>query len=131
MKIFQILNDICYWEATAQFPTLKSLQGRFTPETVFVEAPDHVFAGWGYIDGEFIQPELPQPSEWKDEGGKIYRWAYDEKTGTFYIAGEDGKPVTPEDIPDVVAALRDALEALAILGIEPEEREHEELHTRG
>ena len=26
----------------------------------FVEAPDNVFEGWGYLDGEFIQPVPPE-----------------------------------------------------------------------
>lgn len=72
MKVFQIEADICYWDATRQFPTVESTEGWFPPDLTFVEAPDYVFEGWGYVDGEFIKPTAP-------EG-----WVYDEETGTFY-----------------------------------------------
>lgn len=72
MKCFQVLNEICHWDATNQFPTVESTIGYFPPDLLFVEAPDYVFEGWGYVDGEFIKPEPP-------EG-----WVYDENTGTFY-----------------------------------------------
>lgn len=72
MKIFQILNGFCHWDATALHPTLKSTRGRYAPDIVFVEAPDCVFEGWGYADGEFIRPEPPSG------------WVYDDATGTFY-----------------------------------------------
>ena len=80
MKIFQIVNGFCHWDATPQFPTLKSLEGKFGAECEFVEAPDYVFEGWGHIDGEFLQPEAP-------EG-----WLYDESSGTFYEDPTSGKP---------------------------------------
>lgn len=73
MKVFQIENEICYWEATRQFPTVESTIGYFPSNLLFVEAPDYVFEGWGYINGRFIKPTPP-------EG-----WLYDENTGTFYI----------------------------------------------
>lgn len=75
MKIFQIENNICYWDATKQFPTVESTIGYFPTSLLFVEAPDYVFEGWGYVDGQFIKPTPP-------EG-----WLYDDKTGTFYIPG--------------------------------------------
>jgi len=71
MKIFQILNDLCWWDATSKHPTLKSTAGVYAPDIVFVEAPDHVFEGWGYINGQFIKPVPP-------EG-----WRYDDETGSF------------------------------------------------
>lgn len=71
-KVFQIEGNSCYWDATRQFPTLDSTVGYFPPSVLFVEAPDYVFEGWGYMDGEFIKPTPP-------EG-----WEYDEATGTFY-----------------------------------------------
>lgn len=77
MKIFQIEGNLCHWDATNQFPTLESLADCFPPDLLFVEAPDYVFEGWGYADGEFIKPEIP-------EG-----WLYDDKTGTFYPEHED------------------------------------------
>lgn len=75
MKVFQIEANICYWDATRQFPTVESTVGFFPPSLLFVEAPDHVFEGWGYVDGTFIKPTPP-------EG-----WLYDEQTGTFYQEG--------------------------------------------
>lgn len=80
MKVFQILNGICHWEATSVHPTVESTIGRYSPETLFVEAPDFVFEGWGYDydTGEFVQP-TPPPG-----------WLYDPETGTFYP--EDSEP---------------------------------------
>lgn len=76
MKVFQVIGGICYWDATSQFPTKESTIGFFPPEDLFVEAPDTVFTGWGYVDGKFLKPEAP-------EG-----WLYDEESGTFYPEGE-------------------------------------------
>ena len=122
MKIFQILNGFCHWDATRKFPTLESLAGRFPPTDIFVEAPDHVFEGWGYADGEFVQPPLPEPSEWTDEEtGEPYHWVYDTDTGTFYIADENGEPVDNSELGKAIAALKDATDALTILGVEQEE----------
>lgn len=77
MKIFQIVNDICYYDATPVHPTLKSTEGKYPPDVLFVEAPDKVHEGWGYDetqvgDARFIQPTPPAG------------WQYDEDTGTFY-----------------------------------------------
>lgn len=72
MKVFQIESGFCYWDATRQFPTKESTVGFFPPSVIFIEAPDYVFEGWRYVNGEFIKPTAP-------EG-----WFYDEKTGTFY-----------------------------------------------
>lgn len=76
-KIIQVLNGVCHWDATVQFPTLEATKGRFAPNIVFVEAPDYVFEGWGFDalaegDARFIKPTVP-------EG-----WLYDDETGTFY-----------------------------------------------
>lgn len=84
MKVFQIEAEICHWDATRQFPTVESTIGYFPPSLVFVEAPDYVFEGWGYVDGEFIKPTPP-------EG-----WLYDENTGTFYPEGYE--PEEPEEM---------------------------------
>ncbi|HOR13608.1 MAG TPA: hypothetical protein PKX46_06740 [Clostridia bacterium] len=77
MKIFQILNSICHWDATGKHPTIESTQGLYAPDIVFIEAPDYVFEGWGYDaeaegDERFIQPTPPE------------HWLYDPETGTFY-----------------------------------------------
>lgn len=84
MKVFQIEAEICHWDATRQFPTVESTVGYFPPSLLFVEAPDYVFEGWGYVDGEFIKPTPP-------EG-----WVYDEDTGTFYPEGY--VPEEPEEM---------------------------------
>lgn len=86
MKIFQIKDNFCHWDATKKFPTLQSLEGRFPADVLFVEAPDNVREGWGYLNGEFIQPTPP-------EG-----WAYDEGTGTFYPIDEVAPSQQPTDM---------------------------------
>ena len=93
MKIFQIKNDLCHWDATRQFPTLESTTNRVASNIVFVEAPDHVFEGWGYVNGEFIRPEPP-------EG-----WLYDEASGTFYPEN----PIEPEPVIDEAIVVLDLL----------------------
>lgn len=76
MKLFQIEANVCHWDATNKFPTKESTVDYFPPDVLFVEAPDYVFEGWGYMDGEFIKPTPPDG------------WAYDENTGTFYPEDE-------------------------------------------
>lgn len=78
MKVFQLLNGFCHWDATKIHPTLADTAGLYAPDIVFIEAPDNVFEGWGYSGGGFVQPEAP-------EG-----WLYDAATGTFYP--ENGMP---------------------------------------
>ena len=90
MKIFQIENGFCHWDATAKFPTLDATNGRFPPDVLFVEAPDHVREGWGYLDGEFIQPQPP-------EG-----WGYDMDSGTFYPIND----IAPYQQPTEMEQLR-------------------------
>lgn len=94
MKVFQIEANFCHWDATNQFPTKESTVGYFPPEVLFVEAPDYVFEGWGYIDGEFIKPTPP-------EG-----WIYDEETGTFYPEGYVPKVIlSNEELTDILSVL--------------------------
>lgn len=61
MKIFQIVNGVCHWDATNEYPTLDSTVGKFDPDVVFVEAPDYVTEGWRYENGRFIHPDGKQP----------------------------------------------------------------------
>lgn len=80
MKIFQVLNGFCHWDATEVVPNLEFAKERYAPDIIFVEAPDYVFEGWGfdkYAEGDerFIKPTPPDG------------WLYDEKTGTFYQEG--------------------------------------------
>lgn len=85
MKIFQILDGICYYDATQIHATLDDTIGKYPPDVVFTEAPDYVFEGWGFDesksgDDRFVKPTPP-------EG-----WYYDDETGSF-------KPINPPE-PD-------------------------------
>ena len=124
MKVFQIFTSrntdelFCHWDATPKFPTLESTVGHFAPSMLFVEAPDYVFEGWGFDpdaegDARFVQPALPEPSEWTTESGELRKWMYDTATGTFYVADETGEPVT-----DVSSELDDMRAAQKMLSSE-------------
>ena len=76
-KVFQIVNNFCYWETP--YTCLRETEGKYGEDIQFVEAPDYVFEGWGYLNGGFIKPEAP-------EG-----FIYDDKTGTFYA--EEDQPI--------------------------------------
>lgn len=114
MKIIQIMNGLCHWDATSQFPTMKSLEGRFAPNIVFAEAPDYVFEGWGYDesadgDARFIKPTPPDG------------WLYDDATGTFYERG--GKPSTGDPVQDELRDLREENTRLnAIITLQAEQQ---------
>lgn len=80
MKIFQIVDGKCYW--CTPFSNLEEVSDRFPSNCTFIEAPDFVFEGWGFVtkdeegneitgDARFIKPEIP-------EG-----FTYDESTGEF------------------------------------------------
>ena len=80
MRIFQIVNGFCHWDATNKLKSLERAHKLFAPNIVFVEAPDYVHEGWGFDpnadgDARFIKPTPP-------EG-----WLYDDDTGTFYEKG--------------------------------------------
>lgn len=77
MKIMQVVGAFCHWDATRTVPSLAAAARQFAPDMVFVEAPDHVFPGWGYDstregDERFIKPTPPRG------------WLYDDATGTMY-----------------------------------------------
>ena len=100
MKIFQIVGNICFYDATSVHPTLLSTKGKYPENVLFVEAPDYVFEGWGFNplasgDERFIQPTPP-------EG-----WEYDPETGTFYPEGE--KPEKPDVYADFYSELANAI----------------------
>lgn len=83
MKIFQIENNRCHWDATPIHPTIADTVGKYAPEVVFVEAPDYVFEGWGYDSTEsgeerFIKPLPPDG------------WTYNEHTGAFEQIAQPG-----------------------------------------
>ena len=62
MKLFQVLNNVCHSDYSME--TLASIKLKFSPEIVFVEAPDYVFEGWGYQDGVFAKPIAPEGWTW-------------------------------------------------------------------
>ena len=107
MKIFQIVGNICFYDATSVHPTLLSTVGKYPPDVLFVEAPDYVFEGWGYNplaegDARFLQPKPP-------EG-----WIYDPETGTFYP--EDEPPVHKDPYAalydDLASAIREGVNSI-------------------
>ena len=105
MKIFQIVNGFCWWDATSTVHTIDEAHEMFPPTDLFVEAPDYVFEGWGYDehaerDARFIRPEAP-------EG-----YLYDETTGTFY----------PADTPSEAEQLAATVEAMRAMLAEAEAR---------
>ena len=80
-KVFQILNGFCYYDATKLYSNAEEARQYYSPDTVFVDAPDYVFESWGFDetkegDERFIQPIPPDG------------WIYDPETGTFYPEGE-------------------------------------------
>lgn len=101
MKVFQIVGDFCHYDATRVHPTVKSTEGRYPPDVLFVEAPDYVFEGWGYLNGEFIKPTPP-------EG-----WIYDDATGTFYP--EDYAPPAPDPTPSLEEQVAELTKLVNIL----------------
>lgn len=77
MKIFQIVDDIVYYDMTHLYSSVTVARSKYPSTVQIVEAPDYVFEGWGFNPNEngderFIKPTAP-------EG-----WEYDENTGTFY-----------------------------------------------
>lgn len=94
MKIFQILDGICYYDATAVHPTLESTVGKYPPDVIFVEAPDYVFENWGYDETKvgyerFIQPTPP-------EG-----WKYNTETGGFELINPPEPEVNTNPITEL------------------------------
>ncbi len=86
MKVFQILNGFCHWQAP--YSSAEEAGSVYSSDIQFVDAPDYVFEGWGYLDGEFIKPTPP-------EG-----WLYDDETGTFYPS-EDNPIAHPVTIGEI------------------------------
>lgn len=113
MKIMQIREKICYWDATTQFPTLGDTKGKFDDTITFVEAPDYVFEGWGYDETQegnnrFLKPMPPDG------------WLYDDATGTFYQENFLPAPTPTEDHDELIADLTYRLTLLE-LGLEVNE----------
>ena len=116
MKVFQIVNNICYWDATEVFPTVEDTFGKFPPDVEFVSAPDYVFEGWGYDRGNTDPWIKPTPPE---------GWLYDETTGTFYPENDPdyGKPVETRlsELKAIVTQQQAIIDAM--LGVTAEEAE--------
>ena len=113
MKVFQVYEGFCHWDATPVHPTLESTQGRYAPDIVFVEAPDFVFEGWGYDesaqgDQRFIKPTPP-------EG-----WLYDESTGVFFPLeaaqpAPDPEAGQEETVKEAICSAKSAEEPAAVV----------------
>lgn len=113
MKVFQIVKGFCYYDATKLYRNAAEAAKHYTPDDLFVDAPDYVFEGWGYDetqegDARFIQPTPP-------EG-----WEYDPDTGTFYPIGElpPGKQPTEEDDINAMLVAHELRLSLLELGVE-------------
>lgn len=96
MKVFQIIDGFCHWDASAVLRRAEDAFGRFPESDVFADAPDYVFEGWGFdadLEGDerFVKPIPP-------EG-----WLYDDATGTFYRDG-DVPPSEVKKSPEQLAA---------------------------
>ena len=114
MKVFQIIDGFCHWDASEVLRRAADAVGRFPESDLFVDAPDCVFEGWGFDsslegDARFIQPIPP-------EG-----WLYDEGTGTFYR--EDENPPSeavksPEQLASENAELKKMISELEVQLIE-------------
>lgn len=95
MKVFQIIDGFCHWDASAVLRKAADAEGRFSPDIQFTDAPDYVFEGWGFdasLEGDerFIKPDAPNG------------WLYDEGSGTFYREGSV-QPSRPRDVWDELA----------------------------
>lgn len=109
MKIFQIVNGLCWWDATDTVGTIEKAAEMFAPDCIFVEAPDFVFEGWGYDpanegDLRFMQPIPPDG------------FVYDKKSGTFYeINRKTEEQRLEESIEQMKKMLAQAEEQLAAI----------------
>lgn len=109
MKIFQVRNGFCWWDATHVVHSLDEASEMFAPDIVFVEAPDYVHEQWVFDesaegDARFIQPEAPKG------------YTYDLKTGTFSpIERRTEAEVLQDTITKMRAMLAEAENKLAAL----------------
>lgn len=94
MKVFQVVNHICYYDASRLYKTAEEAAQYYSPDTLWADAPDYVFESWGYDetkegDERFIRPTPPDG------------WLYDEETGTFYPEDElppNQQPTAEDDM---------------------------------
>ena len=104
MKVFQIVDGICRYDATALYPNAAEAAKHYSPDTVWVDAPDHVFEGWGYHETQEGNRIFTKPTPPKG-------WEYDPDTGRLLPSGQP----TPED--DINAMLVDLELRLSLLEI--------------
>ena len=99
MKIFQIFNNMCYYDMTPLYNSAKEAKNYYASDIVIVESPDYVFESWGYDDTKegderFIKPTPPDG------------WGYDDETGTFYplepISAPETDPTNTYGISDEI-----------------------------
>ena len=107
MKVFQILDGFCHWQAP--YSSAEEAGAIYSDDIYFVDAPDYVFEGWGYLGGEFIKPIPPKG------------WLYDDETGTFYPS-EDNPIAHPVTVNEIA---QNALNRTGIL-----EQQNKELESR-
>ena len=98
-KIMQVIAGVCHWDASRAHKTIEETVDKYPPGVLFVEAPDYVFPGWGYVDGRFVAPTVP-------EG-----WAYDAATGTFYPLGQEEEIKTERYRAATLAKIRSKISA--------------------
>lgn len=73
MKVVQILhemvNTVLPYSSLSQIP-----DGKYDKDFIntLIEAPDYVFANWGYKEGEWIKPKIPEGFSYSDEYGFLY-----------------------------------------------------------
>lgn len=79
-KVIQIVNDNCAW--VTPFENVGVTVGMYPSDCLFVEAPDYVFEGWGYItqdddgnyvsgDDRFVKPVAPEGCVYDDDTGEM------------------------------------------------------------
>lgn len=57
MKVFQIVNNICHWDASSMYESAAEAAKNYAPDVIFVDAPNYVEEGYIYENGEFSAPK--------------------------------------------------------------------------
>lgn len=99
MRIFQIQDSLCRWDATNSVTSIEAVREIYSPDIVFVEAPDYVREGWGYDnlaegDARFLRPVPPDG------------YLYDEETGTFYPDESNNAKNEVETLTETIEKMR-------------------------
>lgn len=77
MKLFQIFNNVVYYEMTGMYESLKEARSHYAPDIQIEEAPDYVFPGWSFDgskqgDERFVQPIPGDGQAYNPETGEIW-----------------------------------------------------------